>query len=871
MPLKYISTYLARRSVETNYALAEACLIGLVSAFAALFLKQGIGWVGSLRLTLVDSFGAALILPLGGLLMGIIAGWCLEIFSPAATGGGIPQVKAVLAQFSLPLSLRVALVKSVGTILVLGSGLTLGRRGPTVHIGAALAAQLSSWVPTSPEHRRQMIAAGAAAGLAAGFNTPIAGVMFVIEELMRDVSDLTLETAIIASFTGAVVSRLLGSADLNIPGAYQSATVGVFAAKEIPFYLLLGTLAGVLGAVFNRGILFSIDINRRLSLPMPWRMGGAGLISGAIVAFLPEFFQNNAGLRDFLMTGDLEWQMIAVVFVAHFCLTMIAYGSGAPGGLFAPALVLGFALGYLVGDLEFWLQGDESQLAYALAGMGGFFTAVVRVPVTAIVITFELTADFNLVLPLMIVCAVAYMVAETVFSGSIYQHLLKNIGIQLEQVHSNPQFLSIVTAEEVMQPRVETLPPNMNLEEVLQAFSRSSHHGFPVVQNQQLLGLITQQELANVVKRDCNLPLAAFMNIRPVTVRPEASLSDVVYLLNRYQLSHLPVIEENKLVGIITRSDVIRTEANHLSGEVNQLNSPSQNSYLVYLTHSPATGKGRILLPLANPRTANFLIKTAGAIARQENYEIECLQVTKVSLHVAPSQAAVRTTKSRRLLRLAEKRLRHEQIPVHTQIRFSHNVAQTILQVVNQRHIDIMLMGWKGATLTPGRIFGDVTDTIIQQAACDVVLIKNAPHLNLDSPQKRKSASWLIPFGGGPNSRRAIELIPALTSLIPTRRVCLCQVYPPFQSRLDTRSLDEAVQFLQSTLNIPVQKTILHSHAVADTLIHLARTARYDVVVLGATREGLLQQAIHGNIPQKVAKGIESTVILVRGNSEVGS
>lgn len=870
--LKNIFAYLnpqrlVLRSVETHYALAEACLIGLVSAVAALLLKQGIGWLGSGRIRLAAHFGAMITLPLAGFILGAIAGWCVERLSPAASGGGIPQVKAVLAQFSIPLSLQVAIVKLLGTILVLGSGLTLGRRGPTVHIGAALAAQLSRWVPTSPEHRRQMIAAGAAAGLAAGFNTPIAGVMFVIEELMRDVSDLTLETAILASFTGAVVSRLLGSTDLNIPANILNSSQGNFSAPEIPFYLLLGLLAGILGGLFNRGILTSLALNRRFSLAMHWRIGLSGLLSGTIVAFLPPFFQNNAGLREFLVTGGLDWQTTAIVFIAHFFLTLLAYGSGAPGGLFAPALVLGSALGYLVGNVEFAILHHQAQYTYAFAGMGAFFTAVVRVPITAIVIIFELTADFNLVLPLMIACAVAYIVAETVFRGSIYQHLLQASGIKLQEGTINNQFLVGVTAAQLMVRPVETLPLSMTFDEVLTFVSQSSHHGFPVVKDGELVGLVTQKELSNLGQLLEDAPLSEIMVPRPVHVKPEASLSDVLYLLNRYQLSHLPVVENQKLLGIITRSDVIRIEANHLSGDAHQVNSRPQPSYTVYQTRGPATGKGRILLPLSNPRTVSSLLKMAAAIAQQRQYELECLQVLTVPRHIAPYQASVKTTQGRRLFQLAHNTVKDQELSIHTQIRVAHDLAQAILETINERHTNLILMGWKGTTLTPGQIFGYVTDTIIRQAPGDVILIKYGQQPYAYPRQTKQPISWLIPFGGGPNAQRAIKLIPALSSLNPTERICICQVYSPNLANFDSADLEQAVTWLQERVDTKVQQLPIRSYSVAEAVICLANGENFDVVMVGATREGLLQQAIHGNIPQAIAQGVNGTVILVRGDN----
>ncbi|NJO93333.1 MAG: CBS domain-containing protein, partial [Hydrococcus sp. RM1_1_31] len=534
--------HFGRSSVDSRYALIEACLIGILSAIAALMLKKGIGWLGGWRIHLSHQFSAPLVLPAIGLTFGLLAGWILQRFAPVASGGGIPQVKAALARYPIHLSLKVALVKAIGTILILGAGLTLGRRAPTVHIGAALAAQLSSWLPTSPEHRRQMIAAGAAAGLAAGFNTPIAGVLFVVEELMRDLSDLTLETAIVASFTGAVVSRLLNSADLNIPASLLDERTTSFSTPEIPFYLFLGAVAGILGALFNRGMMLSFWLNRRSNLSLAWRIGLIGLLSGMIISFLPPFFRDNSGLREFLIYGGLSWQSIALAFVAHFFLTILAYSTGAPGGLFAPALVMGSALGYLVGNMAAWVSGISAESTYALAGMGAFFTAVVRVPVTAIVIVFEITADFNIVLPLMVSCAVAYIVAESVSRGSMYDHLLKISGIHLKQQEvPRSDFLNKLTAAKIMQSQVETLESDLTLDEVMQAIARSHHRGFPVVEKGKLVGIVTQSDLANLSGRSPITSLKKIMTPQPITVKPDSTLSDVLYLLNRYQLSRLPV------------------------------------------------------------------------------------------------------------------------------------------------------------------------------------------------------------------------------------------------------------------------------------------------------------------------------------------
>jgi CIC family chloride channel protein len=277
-----------------RFAIFSACLIGLVSGLAAVLLEQGVGWVGRWRVQESLLLPAYLLLPAMGLVCGYIAGLIVERFAPETSGSGMSEVKAVLSRVPIPLDLRVAAIKMVGSILVLGSGQPLGREGPTVQIGAGLAAQLSRWIPTSPDYRRQLIAAGAGAGLAAAFDAPIAGVMFVVEELLQDLSGITLGTAILASFIAAVVSRICGSHSLDLDLHLAPAATS-FSAEEIPFYLLLGVVAGLLGVLFNKGVLASLTLYRRmLPVGLPLRVGLAGLVSGLLVAMLPLAFRDNA-------------------------------------------------------------------------------------------------------------------------------------------------------------------------------------------------------------------------------------------------------------------------------------------------------------------------------------------------------------------------------------------------------------------------------------------------------------------------------------------------------------------------------------------------------------------------------------------------
>jgi len=855
---KWILALFSRQLLQSKrLAIAEACLIGLVSGLAAVLLGQGVGWLGGWRQHLAHTFPIFIVLPLFGLTGGFLAGWIVEYFAPAASGSGMTEVKAVLARVPMPLNLRIAIVKLIGSILVLGAGMPLGREGPTVQIGAALAAQLSRWVPTSPDHRRQLLAAGAGAGLAAAFNAPIAGVLFVVEELLQDVSGVTLGTAILASFIAAVVSRIYGthSLDLNLHLVTPNTS---FSAQEIPFYLLLGVIAGGLGVLFNQGILTSLNFYRRfLKVGLPLRVGLAGLVTGLVLVALPEF-RDNAGLRKMLLTGDASWQLVAIAFVVQFLLILFTYGSGAPGGLLVPSLVLGAALGYLVGTGEHALLGLGTVTTYSRVGMAAFFCAVARVPITAVIIVFEMTTDFNLVLPLMIVSVVAYLVADKVATGSLYDRLLAWKGIHLEKELEDDRLWTSFTAVEVMQSKVETLSSQMSLDEAIQAFSNSSHRNFPVIEQGKLVGILTQKDVAAWTQRrsEQSITVAQIMTPDPVTARPKDTLAHVLHLLNYYDLSALPVTEGAKLVGIITRSDIIRIEAEHLNGHANQSAPKSDPSYVVYQTHAPQIGRGRLLVPISNPKTTPALLKMAVAIAHDRDYEIECLQIILISPSQVPSETIVRTQNSQKLLQQAVLLGQAWRVPVHTQIRVAHTVPGAILETVKERHIDLVLMGWKGNTATPGRVFSKVVDTVIRQAPCEVVLVKLADDICFDR--------WLVPMAGGPNSQEAIQLLPALSSLSLKLEVKLCQVFQPEQEP-NTELLEKTAQYLEHHLQGSVTIAPVTANSVSEAIVEYSKQAQSDVIMVGASRDRLLRQVINGNVPEEIARRSNCTVILVRG------
>lgn len=857
-----------------RFAIFEACGIGIVSGLAAVFLKWGAEALADQRIHFASQPGMVWTLPLIGLLGGWLAGTLVERLAPSSVGSGIPQVKTALAQGSVILNLRVAIAKLMAVILVMGSGLNLGRQGPTVHIGAALAAQFDQWMPTSPEYRRQLLAAGSAAGLAAGFNAPIAGILFVVEELIHDFSGLTLGTAILASFIGAVVARLLGDNGLSL-NTIMNVSHANFSLQDVPFFLLLGFLAGVLGTIFSRGIFKITLFNRRaIKRGLAWKMGLAGVISGLITMMLPEPYWNNIDLSEFVSQGSIPWHFALIGFGVKFLLTLIAAGSGAPGGIFAPALILGSSLGFVIGTLAHYLEavigiplgfdpGIGSNATYALAGMGAFFSAVTKGPITAIVIVFEMTTDFNLVLPLMISSVISYLTADALYSGSIYNRLLALDGIQLDKTNEEDgrgKQLTQLTAEMLMQPKVETLPSTMRLRDAVDAFARSHHRGFPVLEQGKLVGIVTQTDLADTSrKRETpeEKTLGDIMIAHPVTVKPTDPLSHVLYLLNRFKISRLPVTEGQRLVGIITRADIIRAESDQLSGNEQPIGNAAEPSYVVYKTQGPHIGQGRILVLLRNPQTTPHLIRMAAAIARDRNYEIDCLHILLVPHGTPPDETIIDTTESRAILEQAEQLNRQWNLPLHTHIRVTHDVAQATLEAIREHHIDLVLLGWRGKAMVSGRVFGDLVDTLIRQAPCDVIVAK----LGINPTFER----WLIPVAGGPNAETALNLMPGLIRLGHAPSIKICQVFTSAKTHLGPPPAKKAAFDLQPRLQCAIQSEFIWNASISEGVLELAWNDQADVIVLGASREGLLQQAIRGNIPETIARQSVGTVILVRG------
>lgn len=418
----------------------RAAVVGLSAGLLAVCFQIVIEQAETARtellgfLTTLDTWG----LPLFALFcasLGGFAGWLTVRFSPEATGGGIPHTKAVVLHLrSLPWA-RVIPVKFIGATLAIGAGFSLGREGPTVHLGAAAGAAVAKLLKVPRRAMAHLISCGAGAGLSAAFNAPLAGFIFVIEELRRELSPLTYGTALIAVVCADIVARaLIGSSP-----SFEIRNFPSLPLTALPLVIAVGLLTGLAGVAFNRLLLSSLKFVPTLRSRLP-RWGRAALI-GFLVAIigwhLPDTLGTGQETTEMLLRAEDQGSRLSLLFLlslfaVKFLLTILCYCSGLPGGIFAPLLVQGAFLGLAVGEIGSRvapvMTGDPAVLG--VIGMASYFAAIVRAPLTAVVLIVEMTANYDLLFMLLAGSMTSYLVAEWFGEKPVYESLMR-LNLQL--------------------------------------------------------------------------------------------------------------------------------------------------------------------------------------------------------------------------------------------------------------------------------------------------------------------------------------------------------------------------------------------------------------------------------------------------------
>jgi CIC family chloride channel protein len=465
----------------------------------------------------------------------------------------------------------VAPLKILSTVFTLGGGGSAGREGPIVHIGASIGSSISRHTGLGEDRVRSLVAAGAGAAIGASFNAPIAGMLFAMEVILGNFAIRHLNAVVVASVTAAVTTRSIVGEELIL----RAPPHRLDDPRELVLYATLGVLAAIVGWVFLRLIdtVERVDIHRA-----PWlRPLGFGLVVAGLGVVEPDILGTGLGFMSELLAEPSVDALVLGTLLGIGGLKLLAtaftLSSGGSGGFFMPSLFLGAVLGAaftaLVGPV--WTISDLEPGAFAVVGMAAAFAAIGRAPLTSILIVFEITQDYGLVLPLMLATSLATFLGDRIHPLSVYAMALAKRGVRLT-TRSEVDLLDTVRAGDVASPPPEVARPSMTVGDVRELFDRTRMHGVPVVEEDDtLVGVITVSDVVRVGDASLTLPVAAAMTPRPVTASASTPVSVVLERMASLGIGRVPIVSDDdptRLVALFRREDAVKAYHQALAQEV---------------------------------------------------------------------------------------------------------------------------------------------------------------------------------------------------------------------------------------------------------------------------------------------------------------
>ncbi|MFN2475795.1 MAG: ClcB-like voltage-gated chloride channel protein [Chthoniobacterales bacterium] len=548
---------------DIQITLVWAGLVGFGGALCAIGFREMTAVVhrlftGHSEPGLVESFGqlpAALrvaVPALGGLIAGAVLHFGTRWRSQVPTTDYMEAV--VLGDGKI--STRRSLVKCGSALFTIASGGSIGREGPLVQLSsvlASIAGRLQHW---SAPRLRLLVGCGAAAGIASAYNAPIAGALFVAEIVLGSVAMEIFGPLVFSSVVATLTVRGFIGAD----PLYEIPRFRLNSNWEIGPYLLLGLFAGLMAPWFIRLLRASEREIARVAAPIYVKMCIGGLVVGALAVFHPEVCGNGYSAVSAILKGQWVWQTLLAILVFKVIATTATFGSGAVGGVFTPTLFVGASLGFLFGNAAEHLPGHLvlNPSAFALVGMGAFLAAATHAPIMAIIMIFELTLDYEIILPLMLACVVAYYSSVSIEKRSIYAEALKRKGAgdyrhQLAELH----------VRDLMKTDPLTVSPNARFAEIGRQFIATRFNYLYVTEGHRFIGAVSLHDIKSYLNAPelAELVIAGDILQHPFPfVRPEASLGEALEGFAGHDGERLPVVSnssEDRLVGSISKTDVI--------------------------------------------------------------------------------------------------------------------------------------------------------------------------------------------------------------------------------------------------------------------------------------------------------------------------
>ncbi len=567
------------RISEDTFLLVTAILVGIGAGLGTIIVRSLIEIITWFSFEWLPHFsrdiGKAFVVvvpTLGGLVVGIL----VYKYAREAKGHGVPEVMEAVALRGGRIRPVVAVIKSLASALTIGSGGSAGSEGPIVQIGASLGSTLGQALRLSDDRIRNLVACGAASGIAATFNTPIAGVIFALEVILGAFSVRYFSTVVISSVVASVIGRAVYG---DLPTFPLPVEYGVRSIWEYAFYPILGILAALSGVAFVRGLYFFEEAFDGWQGFPEWAkpaVGGALLgllalvypgITGLDWDIMPQVFGSGYDIIVSALNNELILSTVLILLLLKIVATSFTLGSGGSGGVFAPSLYMGAMLGtaFEIGLRQFFSDIVAPPGAYALVGMAAMFAASAHAPITAIIILGELTDDQRIVLPLMLAVIVATLVSRRLMRGqSIYTLKLTRRGVNIERGR-DVDIMQGVLVKEVMASNVEVASIDMTIEELSDLFDFTHSHGFPVLDEQQRLwGIVTVSDLDRARPKELspNTSLAAIATRRENLhiAYPDETIGDVLMRLGLRGLGRMPVVSRQNpyhLLGMVRRVDII--------------------------------------------------------------------------------------------------------------------------------------------------------------------------------------------------------------------------------------------------------------------------------------------------------------------------
>jgi CIC family chloride channel protein len=569
---QYLFRWLGHPAVsESGTIIFTALVVGIGAGLGAIVFRRLIAGVQTLAYDTLGGVLAAiapfhlLITPAIG---GAIFGPLIYRFAREAKGHGVPEVMEAVALRGGRIRPRVAIVKSLASAICIGTGGSVGREGPIAQIGSALGSTIGQMLNLSDERVRNLVACGAAGGIAATFNAPIAGSIFALEVILGQLHAIYFGAVVISAVTADVIARVF-EGDLR---AFVVPEYTLVSPWELVLYVVLGVLAAIAAVAFTRLLYLSEDVWDRIRFPEYFKpvlgallLGVVGMLTFKIDGY-PRVFGVGYESINHVLFGSLTIQVTLVLLLAKLLATIITLGSGGSGGIFAPSLFMGAMLGGAFGQIvhQLFPAVTAPSGAYALVGMAALFSGAAHAPMTAILILFEMTNDYRIILPLMLATVMSTLISRVISRESIYTLKLSRRGVHLQQ-GQDIDVMQGVTIGEVMTTEVDAVSMGMSLEKLAGEFARTHHHGFPVVDGAgALLGVVTLHDLERALTAGSaeEKTVADVATTEELLVAyPHEPMWMALRRMGSRDVGRLPVIENEqsrRLVGAVRRQDIIR-------------------------------------------------------------------------------------------------------------------------------------------------------------------------------------------------------------------------------------------------------------------------------------------------------------------------